>query len=101
MNKRTFLYVLLTGLFLVASAYQGRFIQRRLQVLTDLQNVVLNQIATSASGEITFHSRTAEAAGIHNGDFLLDVEGRPYVGRGVISDALVGKRVGDPFTVTI
>jgi hypothetical protein len=88
MSKRTLLYVLLTALFLIGSAYQGRFIQRRLQALTDRENLVLNQVETSASGRITFLSKAAEAAGIRKGDLLLSVEGHPYTGRGVISEAM-------------
>src|SRR6185295_17904317 len=101
MSKRTVLYVLLAGLFLVASAYQVRFIQRRLAYLSNPETFVRNQISTSVSGEINFLSQTAKDAGIRESDLLLEVEGRPYTGRGVISDALVGKRMGDPITVRI
>ena len=101
MSKRTFIYVLLSALFLIASVYQGRFIQRRLQAVTSPETFVLNQIQTSDSRRITFLNNTAEAAGLRKGDLLLAVEGRPYTGRGVLTDALVGKRVGDPITVTI
>jgi serine phosphatase RsbU (regulator of sigma subunit) len=101
MSKRAFLYILLAALFLIASVYQGRFIQRRLQALTNPDTFVLNQIQTSISGQITSLSNTAEAAGLRKGDVLLAVEGRPYTGRGVLTDALVGKRIGDPLTVTI
>ena len=101
MSKRAFLYLLLAALFLIATVYQGRFIQRRLQALTNPETFVLNQIQTSISGQITFLSKTAEAAGLRKDDVLLAVEGRPYTGRGVLTDALVGKRIGDPLTVTI
>ena len=63
MSKRTVLYIMLAGLFLIASAYQGRFIQRRLQALTNPDTFVLNQLQASISGEITFVGKTAEAAG--------------------------------------
>ena len=43
MSKRTILYIMLAGLFLIASAYQGRFIQRRLQALTNPDTFVLKQ----------------------------------------------------------
>jgi phosphoserine phosphatase RsbU/P len=101
MSKRAFLYLLLAALFLIATVYQGRFIQRRLQALTNPETFVLNQIQTSNSDQITFLSKTAEDAGLRKGDVLLAVEGRPYTGRGVLTDALVGKRIGDPLTVTI
>lgn len=101
MSKRAFLYLLLATLLLVSTAYQAKFIQRRLEFLTNPEQFVLNQISTSTSGEITSFNKTAEAAGIRKGDLLLAVEGRPYTGRGVIADALVGKRIGDPVTVTI
>ena len=101
MSKRAVLYILLSVLFIVAAGYQGRFIQRRLQALTDRENFVLNQIETSSSGYITFLNKSALEAGIRRGDQLISVEGRPYTGRNVIHDAIVGKRIGDPLTVTI
>lgn len=101
MSKRASLYVVLAGLFLIASAYQGRFIQRRLQALTKPETFVLNQIQTSVTRRIIFLSETAEAAGLRRGDELLAVEGRPYSGRGALTDALVGKQVGDLLSVTV
>lgn len=101
MSKRTLLYLLLGGLFLVASAYQVRFIQRRIEHLTNPKEFVLNQLSTTASGQITFVSEAPEAAGIRKGDQLLAVQGRPYTGAGVLTDALAGKRIGDPITLTI
>lgn len=101
MSKRTFLYVLLAVLFLVASVYQARYVQRRIEYLTSPRTFALNQISTSAPGQITHITKAAEAAGIRIGDDLLAVEGRPFIARGVLDDAIVGKRIGDPLTVTI
>gem|GEM_PF-3551387 len=101
MNRRTVLYIALAALFLVASAYQARFIQRRLEYLIHPENFVLNQISTSASSQIISLTKAAEAAGISKGDELLAVDGRPYTGSGVLYDAIIGKRIGDPLNVTI
>jgi len=101
MSKRALLYTLLLVLFIVAAAYQGKFIQRRLQALTDREHFVLDQIETSPSGHITFLNSSALEAGIRRGDRLVSVEGRAYTGRSVIDDVLVGKQIGDPLTVTI
>lgn len=101
MNKRALLYTLLAALFLAASIYQARFIQRRVEYLIHPDSFVLNQISTTASGRITHVSNTAEAAGIHKDDYLISVEGRPYAGRAALDDALSRKRIGDPLTVTI
>ena len=101
MSKRTVLYILLSVLFIVAAGYQLRFIQHRLQVLTDRDHFVLNQVEASASGRITFISESAKTAGVRLGDRLISVEGRAYTGRSVSSDALIGKRIGDPLTITV
>jgi phosphoserine phosphatase RsbU/P len=101
MNKRALLYTLLAALFLVASVYQTRFVQRRIEYLTSPGTFALNQISTLPTGRVTHLTKTAEAAGIRVGDELLAVEGRPFTGRGVLDDAMVGKRVGDPLTVAI
>lgn len=101
MSKRTALYVALVSLFVVALVYQVRFVQRRIEYLTSPGTFALNQISTSASGRITYLTGAAQAAGIRVGDELLAVEGRPFSGRGALDDALVGKRLGDPLTVTI
>lgn len=101
MSKRAFLYILLAALFVIATSYQARFVQRRLAYLTNPDSFALNQIVTSTSGVITFVGDTARDAGIQKGDTLLAVEGRPYVGRGVLADALAGKQVGDPLSVLI
>jgi len=101
MSKRTVLYIFLSILFIVAAAYQVRFIQRRVQVLTDREHFVLNQVEGSGTGQIMFISESAEAAGVRLGDRLISVEGRAYTGRSVSNDALVGKRIGDPLTITV
>lgn len=101
MNKRSLLYTLLVALFLVASVYQFRYVQRRIEYLASPSTFALNQIVTSPSGQIIFVIDTADAAGVRVGDELLAVEGRPYTGRGVLDDAIVGKRVGDSLTVTV
>jgi sigma-B regulation protein RsbU (phosphoserine phosphatase) len=101
MTKRTVLYVALASLFVVAAAYQFRYVQRRIEYLTSPGTFALNQISTSALGRVTSVTKTAEAAGIRVGDELLAVEGRFFTGRGVLDDAMVGKHLGDPLTVTI
>lgn len=101
MNKRSFLYTVLAALFLVASIYQARFVQRRIQYLTNPGSFALSQISTSSARRITLLTRTAEDAGLRVGDELVAVEGRAYAGRGVLNDAMVGKRIGDPLTVTV
>jgi len=101
MSKRTLSYILLAALFVIATSYQARFVQRRLAYLTNPDSFVLNQIVTSTWGVITFAGDTAKAAGIQEGDTLVAVEGRPYVGRGDLADALAGKQIGDPLSVFI
>lgn len=101
MNKRTSLYILLVALFLIASIYQFRFVQRRIEYLTSPETFATNQIFTSASGRFTSVTETAKAAGIRVGDELLEVEGRPFTGSGVLDDAVFGKHSADLLTVTI
>src|SRR6185369_2448275 len=101
MNKRALLYTLLAALFLVASIYQARFIQRRLEYLIHPESFVLNHISTVSSGRITHVSNTAEPAGIHRDDVLIAVEGRTYVAQAALDDALSSRRIGAPLTVTI
>jgi sigma-B regulation protein RsbU (phosphoserine phosphatase) len=101
MNKRAILYILLTALFVVAFGYQSRFVQRRIEFLTNRENFAGNQISTLHSGQIVGLSDTAKAAGIREGDELIAVEDRPFAGRGVLNDAMIGKHPGDLLTVTI
>ncbi len=102
MTKRQSLYALLALVFLVAAAYQGRFIQRRIEYLARPSEQVQFPLDTRfASNEITVVASAAEQAGIRKGDRLLDVEGQPYTGNARLADILFDKRPGDTITVTV
>ena len=102
MSKRAFLHLLLAALFLIATVYQGRFIQRRLQYLFNRPTFIEYPISTAAhSNKITRVTPNWKRAGVREGDLLLAVEGQPYTGWGVMADALMMKRVGESLTVSI
>jgi len=102
MKRYYWQYAVLIVLFLLTSAYQARFVERRLEYLLSPGQFVLLPINTQESGStLTFVAPEAEEAGVQKGDKLLEVEGRPYTGRGVLFDAATGASPGDQITVKV
>lgn len=102
MKRYYWQYAALIALFLLASAYQAKFVERRLEYLLRPDQFVLQPVNTQEfSSTITFVSPQAEEAGVQKGDQLLEVEGRPYTGRNILYDAVTGVSPGDQITVKV
>jgi sigma-B regulation protein RsbU (phosphoserine phosphatase) len=103
MKRQHIYYLLLISLFAVAVVYQARFSYGRIKYLMNVADQGISwPINTSRLGPtITFVNESLKDSGIHRGDELLSINGKPYTGRGVMFDQLSDARPGDSLIVKV
>jgi sigma-B regulation protein RsbU (phosphoserine phosphatase) len=94
-------YVLLSIICAATILYHARLAEDLLHDLSQ-QRVVIPQFdVTSARAKLTAVSPEAVAAGLHDGDVLLEVNGRPYTGTAVLAEELAKLKPGTGLTVKV
>ena len=102
MKNRYIIYMPLVLLFVIAAIYQARFIEGRITYIQGEVDRVRPPVGTGRySSTISYVAPEAEQSGIHKGDQLIGVDGRPYTGPGYIWDRVYDARPGDPITLTV
>ncbi|HEX5733739.1 MAG TPA: SpoIIE family protein phosphatase [Blastocatellia bacterium] len=102
MKNRHIIYIPLALLFVIAAIYQTRFIEGRITYIQGKLDRVRPPVVTGRyNSTIGYVAPEAERVGIHKGDQLIAVDGRPYTGPGYIWDRIYDSRQGDPITLTI
>jgi sigma-B regulation protein RsbU (phosphoserine phosphatase) len=97
-NRRYFIFVpLVTVALLYHLAYSSTTIATYLYG----RNIPKLPVLTGPSGDLTPNSDYAISAGIHKGDQLLAVNGRPATTVDSVSEAMRGYQVGDAISLTI
>jgi sigma-B regulation protein RsbU (phosphoserine phosphatase) len=91
-------YLLLAILFIVAVAYQLRLAR---DILHDERVSIPVAYPGTASAVLDLLSQEAEQAGLHRGDTLVAVNGRPYTGSADPSRVIEQARPGDQIEVTV
>jgi sigma-B regulation protein RsbU (phosphoserine phosphatase) len=93
-----FLYICLAALFAAALLYQAR---SALDIAHDERVDVPAITPATASPSLEAVSVGAEKAGMHRGDVLLAVNGKPYTGTAVLGEAVSHARPGENTYVTV
>lgn len=102
MKNRYIIYIPLALLFVIAAIYQARFIEGRITYIQGKVDRVRPPVGTGRySSTINYVAPEAEQSGIHKGDQLIAVDGRPYTGPGYIWDRVYDARAGDSITLTV
>ena len=102
MKNRYIIYIPLALLFVIAAIYQARFIEGRIIYIQGKVDRVRPPVGTGRyNSTISYVAPEAEQSGIHKGDQLIAVDGRPYTGPGYIWDRVYDARPGDSITLTV
>ncbi|HKC63689.1 MAG TPA: SpoIIE family protein phosphatase [Pyrinomonadaceae bacterium] len=102
MKTRSKLYIPLIALFILAAVYQtGHTIEGVQQLLYPTELAQSPFGLKPVSQIITNVGPAAQQAGIHEGDILLEVQGRAYTGTAVLVEPLLKSRPGDSLTVRV
>jgi sigma-B regulation protein RsbU (phosphoserine phosphatase) len=94
----TFRYIGLAALFAAVLLYQARSV---LDILQSEKVDVPSIAPATASASLETVSPAAERAGLHSGDVLLAINGKPYTGTAVLSEAVSRARPGQNVYVTV
>lgn len=102
MRRHYWQYALLIVLFIIASAYQVRFVERRMIYLLRPAEMAEWPVSIGwLSNEISLTQANAREAGVRKGDRLIAVNGVSYTGLRVLADAVYEKLPGDSINLTI
>ncbi|MGA2371233.1 MAG: SpoIIE family protein phosphatase [Candidatus Korobacteraceae bacterium] len=96
-RRPVFRYVLLACLFAVAACYQVGSAVLILQHGFHIPDFM----PASASAAIDVLGATASAAGLHKGDILVAIDGRPFTGKDVFWEEIVKAMPGSTLAVTV
>src|SRR6202050_5674866 len=91
-------YICLAALLLAALLYQVRV---AVDILPGEKVNVPSIEPATASASLETVSPEAEKAGLHRGDVLLAINGKPYTGTAVLAGALAQARPGQEVFVTV
>ncbi len=104
-RRPTVRYVALAILFVIAAAYQLRSIEYHFPQWFGNHSQVAWPFVLDDEGQpnfiLQFVQRSASAAGLRNGDTLLEINGHPATGRDVFADTLRAAHPGDTMKVTV
>jgi phosphoserine phosphatase RsbU/P len=101
-KRAHFQYALLFLLFVPTVVYQWQVFHHGFVRLVHPDRVVVPPIfPKTASAEIREVDSRAAAAGIHIGEVLVAVDGRPYTGSAVLGEELARRHAGDSLPVVV
>jgi sigma-B regulation protein RsbU (phosphoserine phosphatase) len=102
MNNRRLAYILLGILFVFSAAYEIGFAYRVIHVLRSGPEMASEPLDFGFNmRKITGMSPEARAAGINWGDYLEEIDGRPFTGLGLVHEAVAARRPGDLLPVVV
>jgi len=94
-------YVLLSIICAATVLYHARLAQDLLHDLSPQRVVIPHFGVGTAGAKLDAVSPEAVAAGLQDGDVLLEVNGRPYTGTAVLAEELAKVKPGTPLTVKV
>jgi len=97
-KRPVFQYVILAFVFFISVAHQCRLTADIIHgEMVDVPYFLPN----TASASVLFVSSGAQKAGIHRGDLLISVNGRPYTGTAELAEEVARAKPGNTLTVTL